>query len=147
MPAPTLVVGAPCWIDLYSSDTAKATAFYGQLFGWTAEQPQEGFGGYFTFTKDGKHVGGCMHNDGEAGYPGRWGVHLMTDDVDATAKAGPAHGGTGRVRADDRRRERKVDDAQGSGRSDARRLAAWHAEGVRGHRGARHADVVRAPHA
>ncbi len=94
MPAPTLVVGAPCWIDLYSSDTAKATAFYGQLFGWTAEQPQEGFGGYFTFTKDGKHVGGCMHNDGEAGYPDGWGVHLMTDDVDATAKAAPEHGGT-----------------------------------------------------
>jgi uncharacterized protein len=94
MPAPTLVVGAPCWIDLYSSDTAKATAFYGRLFGWTAEQPQEGFGGYFTFTKDGKHVGGCMHNDGEAGYPDGWGVHLMTDDVDATAKAAPKHGGT-----------------------------------------------------
>ena len=39
MPAPTLVVGAPCWIDLYSSDTAKATAFYSQLFGWSAEEP------------------------------------------------------------------------------------------------------------
>lgn len=94
MPAPTLVVGAPCWIDLYSSDTAKATAFYGQLFGWTAEQPREEFGGYFTFTKDGKHVGGCMRNDGEAGYPDGWGIHLMTDDVEATAKAVPENGGT-----------------------------------------------------
>ena len=94
MPAPTLVVGAPCWIDLYSSDTAKATAFYSRLFGWTAEQPLEAFGGYFTFTKDGKHVGGCMHNDGEAGYPDGWGVHLMSDDVDAIATAAPKHGGT-----------------------------------------------------
>ena len=93
MPAPTLVVGAPCWIDLYSSDTAKATAFYSQLFGWSAEEPQAEFGGYFTFTKDGKHVGGCMQNDGEAGYPDGWGLHLMTDDVDATAKAVAEHGG------------------------------------------------------
>jgi len=94
MPAPTLVVGAPCWIDLYSSDTAKATEFYGRLFGWKAEEPQGGFGGYFTFTKDGKHVGGCMPNDGEAGYPDGWGIHLMTDDVDAIASVTPKHGGT-----------------------------------------------------
>ena len=41
MPAPTLVTGAPCWIDLYSSDTDKATAFYRDLFGWNAEPPIE----------------------------------------------------------------------------------------------------------
>ena len=41
MPAPTLVVGAPCWIDLYSSDTDKASAFYAELFGWKAEPAQE----------------------------------------------------------------------------------------------------------
>jgi len=45
MPAPTLVTGAPCWIDLYSTDTDKATAFYRDLFGWNAEPPDEGFGG------------------------------------------------------------------------------------------------------
>lgn len=93
MPAPTLVVGAPCWIDLYSSDTEKAIAFYRDLFGWSAEPPQEAFGGYFTFTKDGKHVAGCMRNDGEQGYPDAWGVHLMTDDVEAVAAATPEHGG------------------------------------------------------
>ncbi len=94
MPAPTLVTGAPCWIDLYSSDTDKAIAFYRDLFGWTAEPPQESFGGYFTFTKDGKHVAGCMRNDGEQGYPDAWGVHLMTDDVEAVAEATPEHGGS-----------------------------------------------------
>jgi predicted enzyme related to lactoylglutathione lyase len=93
MPEPTLVAGAPCWIDLYSSDTDAATAFYGELFGWTAEPPQEGFGGYFTFTKDGKHVGGCMHNDGKAGVPDGWTVYLMSDDVEATADAAAASGG------------------------------------------------------
>jgi uncharacterized protein len=45
MPAPTLVVGAPCWIDLYSSDTDKATEFYGTVFGWTTESAGPEFGG------------------------------------------------------------------------------------------------------
>lgn len=93
MPAPTLIAGAPCWIDLYTSDTAAATAFYSRLFGWSAEQPQEGFGGYFTFTKDGKHVGGCMHNDGEAGVPDVWTVYLTTDEIGRVAQVTPAHGG------------------------------------------------------
>ena len=93
MPTPTLVVGAPCWIDLYSSDTAKATGFYGTVFGWVAQSPQEGFGGYFTFTKDGKHVAGCMANDGEQGMPDTWTIHLMTDDVDAVASRTSANGG------------------------------------------------------
>lgn len=93
MPAPQPVPGAPCWIDLYSSDTDRATEFYGQVFGWTAEPPQEGFGGYFTFTRDGKHVSGCMHNDGEAGVPDAWTVYLTTGDIAAVAEAVPANGG------------------------------------------------------
>ena len=28
-------VGAPCWIDLFTSDTDGARAFYAELFGWT----------------------------------------------------------------------------------------------------------------
>ena len=93
MPAPTLVVGAPSWIDLYSSDTDKATDFYGQLFGWTTESAGPEFGGYFTFLKDGKHVAGCMHNDGQEGYPDAWTVYLMTDDAGRTAAAAAAKGG------------------------------------------------------
>lgn len=93
MPTPTLIPGAPCWIDLYSSDTDAATAFYGGLLGWQAEQPREGFGGYFTFTKDGKHVGGCMGNDGEHGLPDTWNLFLTTDDLEATAAAAAANGG------------------------------------------------------
>ena len=45
MPTPTLVVGAPCWVDLYSSDTDKAKEFDGQLFGWTPEEAPPEFGG------------------------------------------------------------------------------------------------------
>jgi predicted enzyme related to lactoylglutathione lyase len=92
MPAPTLVAGAPCWIDLYSSETTAATAFYGRLFGWKAEPADERFGGYFTFTKDGKHVAGCMASDGQGG-PDTWTVYLTTADAQATADAAAAHGG------------------------------------------------------
>ncbi len=93
MPAPTLVVGAPCWIDLYSSDTDKAKEFYGQLFGWTPEEAPPEFGGYFTFLKDDKHVAGCMLNDGSQNAPDSWTVHLMTDDADRTVEAARANGG------------------------------------------------------
>lgn len=92
MPTPTLVVGAPCWIDLYSSDTDKAKEFYGQLFGWTAAEAQPEFGGYFTLQKDGKHVGGCMLNDGTHGAPDGWTVYLMTDDVERTVADARARG-------------------------------------------------------
>ena len=34
--------GAPCWVDLMSSDAEKSTAFYGELFGWTAEDAEGG---------------------------------------------------------------------------------------------------------
>jgi predicted enzyme related to lactoylglutathione lyase len=93
MPTPTLVVGAPCWIDLYSSDTEKAKEFYGGVFGWTIEEQPPEFGGYFTFLKDGKHVGGCMTNDGKDGLPDVWTIYLTTEDVERTAADAKAKGG------------------------------------------------------
>jgi uncharacterized protein len=93
MPAPTLVPGAPCWIDLYTSDPERATDFYGSLFGWTTLDPGAEYGGYFLFQSDGKVVGGCMRNDGEQGVPDTWTVYLTSDDVDRTAAAASAHGG------------------------------------------------------
>ena len=93
MPAPTLVAGAPCWNDLYSSDTDRAKTFYGELFGWTAMDPGPEYGGYFLFQKDGKVVAGCMGNDGEQGVPDTWTIYLSTDDADRTAEAAKANGG------------------------------------------------------
>ena len=93
MPAPTIVVGAPCWNDLYSSDTDRAKAFYGGLFGWTTMDPGPEYGGYFLFQKDGKVVAGCMANDGEQGVPDMWTIYLSTDDADRTAEAAKANGG------------------------------------------------------
>ncbi|MEY2478428.1 MAG: uncharacterized protein QOG87_3743 [Actinomycetota bacterium] len=85
--------GAPCWIDLFTSDTDKSRAFYGELFGWTAAEPNQEFGGYINFSKDGVLVAGAMRNDGEQGVPDMWSVYLATDDAQKTADAALANGG------------------------------------------------------
>ena len=87
------VPGAPCWVDLYSSDPDKASAFYGQLLGWTAESAGAEYGGYINFSKDGVPVAGCMKNDGSSGTPDAWSVYLATTDAEATVNAAVAEGG------------------------------------------------------
>jgi uncharacterized protein len=90
----TAPVGAPCWVDLMTSDTERARAFYTQLFGWTAEEPAEEFGGYFNFRKDGQRVAGCMaRQPGMEQVPDLWSVYLATDDARKTADAAAANGG------------------------------------------------------
>jgi uncharacterized protein len=86
-------VGAPCWIELFTSDVERGRAFYGELFGWTSDDPAEEFGGYFTFCKDGIRVAGGMHNDGQSGTPDTWSVYLASEDAKATAEAAKANGG------------------------------------------------------
>ena len=89
----TAPTGAPCWVDLFTSDTDRARSFYGELFGWTSEQAGEEFGGYINFSKDGHMVAGCMGNDGSSGGPDLWSVYLATDDAEATTAAAASHGG------------------------------------------------------
>ena len=71
----------------------RARAFYGELFGWKAEDPGPDYGGYINFVKDGAPVAGCMTNDGQSGMPDVWSVYLATDDASATVDAAAAHGG------------------------------------------------------
>jgi predicted enzyme related to lactoylglutathione lyase len=85
-------IGAPVWADLFSSDTDKARAFYGEVLGWTSESAGEEYGGYITFAKDGVPVAGCMGNDGSSGQPDAWNVYLASKDAQATVDAAAAHG-------------------------------------------------------
>src|SRR5215212_8110668 len=91
-------IGAPCWVDIFTSDPDRIQAFYGELFGWTCEAGAPEFGGYFNFFKDGVQVAGGMGNDGESG-PDRWSVYLATDDAAATVAAAEAKGSTAIVPA------------------------------------------------
>ncbi|MGH3839029.1 MAG: VOC family protein [Pseudonocardiaceae bacterium] len=97
----TAPIGAPCWVDLMTSDTERSREFYGQLFGWTAGDPAEEFGGYFSFTKDGVLVAGCMASQPGAEIPDVWSVYLATEDARKTVDAVVANGGQVHVHAMD----------------------------------------------
>src|SRR2546421_5846157 len=90
-------IGAPCWVDLLTSDTEKSRAFYSQLFGWTAEAPAEEFGGYFNFTRNGVRLAGGMAVQPDQGVGNVWSVYLATDDARKTVEAATANGGEGVV--------------------------------------------------
>src|ERR1700761_3719619 len=83
--------GSPCWVELFTSDVEKATTFYGELFGWTAEPANPDFGGYFNFSKNSQVIAGCMANDGSSG-PDMWSTYLKVADARATASAAEANG-------------------------------------------------------
>ncbi|MCY0904554.1 VOC family protein [Arthrobacter sp. H14-L1] len=94
MPKPDITAGAPCWIDLMTSDPARAQDFYAQIFGWTYEVgDQEKYGGYTTAFKGGLQVAGMMKNDGQSGYPDVWTTYLRVEDIKATVEDVTAAGG------------------------------------------------------
>ena len=85
------VPGAPNWIELFTADTDRARAFYGELFGWTVEESGPEFGNYALFLRDGEPIGGLMRN--EIGVPDMWSVYLHSADAAATVAAAREHGG------------------------------------------------------
>jgi uncharacterized protein len=89
----TAPIGAPCWVDLMTSDAERSKAFYGQLFGWTAEEPRAEFGGYFNYSKDGILVAGCMASEPESPVRDIWSIYLASDDTRKTVEAATADGG------------------------------------------------------
>jgi predicted enzyme related to lactoylglutathione lyase len=82
-----------------TSDTERSREFYSRLFGWTAEEPAEEFGGYFNFTKDGVRVAGCMASQAGSDLPDAWSVYLATDDAAKAVDTATAHGGQVHVQA------------------------------------------------
>ena len=64
-------LGAPCWIDLTSSDLGRARDFYGAVFGWTFESAGPQYGGYVNAANDGHPVAGLMTNDPQWQSPDR----------------------------------------------------------------------------
>ncbi|HTE86099.1 MAG TPA: VOC family protein [Dehalococcoidia bacterium] len=74
------------WVDLGSSDLAASAQFYGQLFGWKAEDQGEQMGHYTQFKQAGKVVAGTgplmMPQQ-----PVAWSTYVRVDDVAATAEA------------------------------------------------------------
>lgn len=85
------VPGEPIWIELLTPDPDSAKAFYGGLFGWTARDTGEEYGGYVIFERDGREIAGCMKSDGNA--PSAWIVYLESNSVADTVAMARANGG------------------------------------------------------
>jgi uncharacterized protein len=84
--------GTPCWVDLMSSDPAKAKEFYSALLGWTFDEASDEYGNYVTCQSDGHNVAGMMANPG-TGAPDGWNTYICTQDAHATAEAAAGAGG------------------------------------------------------
>ena len=84
--------GEPCWIDLRTSQWEEASAFYAAVFGWTAGEQSEAFGGYAMFFYEGLPVAGCEPN--RTGGPDEWVTYFSTADCDAAVARALAHGAT-----------------------------------------------------
>lgn len=84
--------GAPCWADLWTSDVEGSRRFYGQLFGWEANEPSAEFGGYFMFTRDGVPVAGGMGPMPGMPANNTWKIYLATDDIAKTVETAETEG-------------------------------------------------------
>ena len=90
--------GTFCWVDLATTDPAGAKTFYGELFGWEAEDTPAGEAGTYTMLRlDGDEVGGLYELDAgrrEMGTPSHWFHYVSVEDADATAARASELGGT-----------------------------------------------------
>lgn len=87
-------LGAPCWIDLTTSDLDRARDFYAAVFGWTFESTGPEYGGYVNAAKDGHAVAGMMASRPEQESPDRWATYFHTADINAALSAVTAAGGS-----------------------------------------------------
>jgi predicted enzyme related to lactoylglutathione lyase len=88
--------GQFCWVDLAASDAGRAQAFYGSLFGWTAQE-QRANGGSFTRLRLAQRDIGSMYQlhqrQREQGVPSHWTPYLRVADADETARRAAELGG------------------------------------------------------
>ncbi len=85
------------WNDLMSDDAAVSKAFYGELFGWTADDMPGPSGPYSVMSADESRAAGLygMHPDwkAERATP-HWLAYVAVEDVDAAAAKVESLGGT-----------------------------------------------------
>src|SRR5690242_773936 len=84
--------GTPSWVDLGTPDIDASLKFYGELFGWEAEESQEDTGGYRLFTKNGRPVAGVMPLQSDE-QPPAWSTYVAVEDADATIGKAKEAGG------------------------------------------------------
>jgi predicted enzyme related to lactoylglutathione lyase len=80
------------WVDHTSPDVQRSAQFYGQLFGWQAQDMGEQMGHYTMFTYKGKTVGATTPPMSE-GTPPSWSTYIATANVEETARKVAEAGG------------------------------------------------------
>ena len=90
-------LGNSGWIGHSGPDQGKAKAFYQDVLGWTIEEMPMPDGGTYRVARLGEDmVAGIFQMDGPQfeGLPDHWVTYFAVDDVDASAKATVAAGGS-----------------------------------------------------
>jgi uncharacterized protein len=90
--------GTFCWTDLTTTDQDGAKAFYGQLFGWEAEDLPVGDGVHYSMQRvGGRDVAAISpqpQQQRDAGVPPTWNSYVAVTDADATAERASELGAT-----------------------------------------------------
>ena len=84
-----------CWVDLATTDAPRATAFYRDVFGWTArEQPANG-GSFMRLQRADRDVGSLYQlsrTQIAQGVPSHWTPYVGVGDIDDTVRRAVASG-------------------------------------------------------
>lgn len=87
--------GTFCWVDLATTDAEGAKAFYGELFGWEAEDRPVGETATYTMLRlEGDEVGGLYEMGGERGATPHWLSYVSVESADAVVARAGELGGT-----------------------------------------------------
>lgn len=90
-------LGAPCWVELATTDAAAARRFWSALMDWTPHDSVQPDGGAYTrFQLDGRDVGACCGLNAAQRAQGtapHWNVYFAVEDVDARCAIADAEGG------------------------------------------------------
>ena len=90
--------GTPSWIDLSTTDTEGALAFYSALFGWVNDPQEMGPDSFYYMQRlRGKAVCGLygqMEEDTQRGIPSHWTTYITVDSADDAAARAEQAGGT-----------------------------------------------------
>jgi predicted enzyme related to lactoylglutathione lyase len=85
------VIGNFCWVEANLADPARGKGFYGELFGWAAEDMPMPQGTYTMFKLGSRQVAGMLdlpEGARKMGAPSHWLNYVAVDDVaSATRKA------------------------------------------------------------
>jgi predicted enzyme related to lactoylglutathione lyase len=86
---PDYSLGTPCWFELGTTDQTAAKQFYGQLFGWSAQDYPMGPDEFYTMLRlNGRDAGAAYTLSAkllEQGIKAHWNLYFATPDVDASA--------------------------------------------------------------